>query len=174
MIYENSHNVSFDVKGKLSLKNMGANEVVVPLYITTEDFKIDGELHTNSSRLKFSGDIDQVDAKKSLKYFPQNPSKAALIENFGNAIKSGYLKDSKILFEKNLLTDEVINNKFDSVVFFKELSFANNKFLVQDYNGEITLIQKNFNSKERDPSLRKIFLSMWIFLITLWMEKWLW
>jgi hypothetical protein len=114
LIYENPHNVSFDVKGKLSLKNMGTNEVVIPLYITTKDFKIDGELQTNSSRLKFSGDIDQVDAKKSLKYFPQDPSKAILIENFGNAIKSGYLKDSKILFEKNLLTDEVINNKFDS------------------------------------------------------------
>ena len=174
LIYENSHNVAFDVKGKLSLKNMETNEVVIPLYITTEDFKIDGELQTNSNHLKFSGDIDQVDAKKSLKYFPQDPSKATLIENFDNAIMSGYLKDSKILFEKNLLTDEVINNKFDSEVFFKGLSFANKQVLVENYNGGITLNPEKLNSKERGLSLRKIFLSMWIFLIILWMEKWLW
>ena len=139
LIYENSHNVSFDVDGKLSLKKIEANEVVILLNITTEDFKIDGELLTSSSRLKFSGDINQVDAKKSLKYFPQDPSKASLIENFGNTIQSGYLKNSKILFEKNLLTDEVINNKFDSVVFFKELSFANKQFSVNNYKGEISI-----------------------------------
>ena len=156
LIYENSHNVSLDVKGKFSLKNMGTNEVVIPLYIITEDFKIDGELQINSS-LRFSGDIDQVDAKKSLKYFPQDPSKAILIENFGNAIKSGYLKDSKILFEKNLLTDEVINNKFDSVVFFKELSFANKKFLVQDYNGEITLNSEKLQLKGKGSLFKKDF-----------------
>jgi hypothetical protein len=156
LIYENSHNVSLDVKGKFSLKNMGTNEVVIPLYIITEDFKIDGELQINSS-LRFSGDIDQVDAKKSLKYFPQDPSKAILIENFGNAIKSGYLKDSKILFEKNLLTDEVINNKFDSVVFFKELSFANKKFLVQDYNGEITLNPEKLQLKGKGSLFEKDF-----------------
>ena len=156
LIYENSHNVSLDVKGKFSLKNMGTNEVVIPLYIITEDFKIDGELQINSS-LRFSGDIDQVDAKKSLKYFPQDPSKAILIENFGNVIKSGYLKDSKILFEKNLLTDEVINNKFDSVVFFKELSFANKKFLVQDYNGEITLNSEKLQLKGKGSLFKKDF-----------------
>ena len=156
LIYENSHNVSLDVKGKFSLKNMGTNEVVIPLYIITEDFKIDGELQINSS-LRFSGDIDQVDAKKSLKYFPQDPSKAILIENFGNAIKSGYLRDSKILFEKNLLTDEVINNKFDSVVFFKELSFANKKFLVQDYNGEITLNSEKLQLKGKGSLFKKDF-----------------
>ena len=156
LIYENSHNVSLDVKGKFSLKNMGTNEVVIPLYIITEDFKIDGELQINSS-LRFSGDIDQVDAKKSLKYFPQDPSKAILIENFGNVIKSGYLKDSKILFEKNLLTDEVINNKFDSLVFFKELSFANKKFLVQDYNGEITLNSEKLQLKGKGSLFKKDF-----------------
>jgi len=157
LIYENSHNVSFDVKGKLSLKNMGTNEVVIPLYITTEDFKIDGELQTNSSRLKFSGDIDQVDAKKSLKYFPQDPSKATLIENFGNAIMSGYLKDSKILFEKNLLTDEVINNKFDSEVFFKGLSFANKQVLVENYNGGITLNPEKLQLKGKGSLFEKDF-----------------
>ena len=156
LIYENSHNVSLDVKGKFSLKNMGTNEVVIPLYIITEDFKIDGELQINSS-LRFYGDIDQVDVKKSLKYFPQDPSKATLIENFGNAIKSGYLRDSKILFEKNLLTDEVINNKFDSVVFFKELSYANKKFLVQDYHGEITLNPEKLQLKGKGSLFEKDF-----------------
>jgi hypothetical protein len=156
LIYENSHNVSLDVKGKFSLKNMGTNEVVIPLYIITEDFKIDGELQINSS-LRFYGDIDQVDVKKSLKYFPQDPSKAILIENFGNAIKSGYLRDSKILFEKNLLTDEVINNKFDSVVFFKELSYANKKFLVQDYHGEITLNPEKLQLKGKGSLFEKDF-----------------
>ena len=156
LIYENSHNVSLDVKGKFSLKNMGTNEVVIPLYIITEDFKIDGELQINSS-LRFYGDIDQVDVKKSLKYFPQDPSKAILIENFGNAIKSGYLRDSKILFEKNLLTDEVINNKFDSVVFFKELSYANKKFLVQDYHGEITLNPEKLQLKGKGSLFKKDF-----------------
>jgi len=157
LIYENSKNIYFDFKGKLNLKNMGTNEVVIPLSITTEDFEIDGEFQINSSRLKFSGDIDQVDAKKFLRYFPRDPNKATLIENFGNAIQGGYLKDSKILFEKNLLTDEVTNYKFDSVVFFEELSFANKQALVQNYNGEITLNPEKLQLKGKGFLFEKDF-----------------
>jgi len=157
LIYENSKNIYFDFKGKLNLKNMGTNEVVIPLSITTEDFEIDGEFQINSSRLKFSGDIDQVDAKKFLRYFPRDPNKATLIENFGNAIQGGYLKDSKILFEKNLLTDEVTNYKFDSVVSFEQLSFANKQALVQNYNGEITLNPEKLQLKGKGFLFEKDF-----------------
>jgi len=156
LIYENSNDIAFDLNGKVSFKNLEANEVEIPINIATEDFGIDGRFQLKSNNLKFSGHSDQVDAEKSLKYFPQNPSNSQLIKNFANAIQSGSLNDIRIEFEKNLQTNSIIRNKFDSRINIKELNFLDSKLKLKEYSGQISIDKDNLSIEGNGSLLNKL------------------
>jgi len=157
LIFENSNNIFFDISGSITTRGLADYKTIADLTISTNDFKIDGNLQLIDATLNFLGKINQVDAKKSLKYFPQSPSKSKLIENFGNAIKSGSINDIEIEFETNLQTREILKNKFESKISFTELNFLDAKIKLKEYDGQLLIDKGNLAIEGIGSVLNKFY-----------------
>jgi len=142
-IYEDIKNTNIDLSGKINFSSINKNNIILPLFLKTADFELNGKINIEKNIFKFSGDINKLDVKKGFLYIQQDSNTANLIEKLNNSIQSGSLHNIKVSYEKELTTKKTLKSSLNAGIFFDEMSFIDGRLNIKNFDGEL-----NFNSSE--------------------------